>query len=239
MKRIFILLLILLWIPVLSLPLSAAHAESKTTTFIYDGSDLLSRGEEAVLTTKIHLFYDKYDMELFIYIPSPLQETDSLQKLGEQFWSTHASLPDGAVLVFCSQSKTWDIQGFGQLKEIYTKSTLKLLKKSCRSHFSNGNYYQGAESFLTVTEDAVKRAEEASDQAKTSYLWLWILLFLLILAPAAGFGVLLILKKQKVLPQSLGKIGLLQKVFPTDGTQSSEPSSQESENPQDEPCDPC
>lgn len=195
MKRITTLLLAILFLSLLALPLSAAQSDSQNSSFISDGADLLSDGEKAVLETKIKPFCAKYRMELFIFIPSPLQEGTPAQELGEQFWNTHATLSDGAVIVLCLQSRKWDIQGFGALEAIYTKDALDLLEDSCIPHFSDGNYYQGFAAFVDGTERVVK-ADAAGTPYKSPFPWFGYLLISLFVGFTIGLITVLVFKAQ-------------------------------------------
>lgn len=193
MKKIATLLLALLLITTLALPLSAA--QSVAPKYISDGANLLSHGEEAVLETKIEPFCAKYRMELFIFIPSPLQEGTPAQELGEKFWNTHATLPDGAVIVLSLSDRKWDIQGFGALETIYTDDVLDLLEDTCVPYFTDGEYYRGFAAFVDVTEQAVK-ADAAGTPYKAPFPWLGYLFLSLAIGFSAGFIVVMVLKAQ-------------------------------------------
>lgn len=157
MKRVWIFLILAL---VLILPVSAA------TTYVSDGENLLSDGEEQILSQKLQTLSDAYEIEIFL-VTADRFGGKSVEEYAEDRWAALSEGKDGILFLFSMTQRKYDFYYTGSGKSIFNSSALDKLENAVVPQLKAEAPYGAANAFVKTVQEILE------DHAKEQASWVW------------------------------------------------------------------
>ncbi len=157
MKKVWIFLILAL---VLTLTVSAAG------TYISDGGDLLSDGEEQTLSQKIRLLSDEYEIEIFV-VTADRFGGKTAEEYAEDSWEKLSKGQDGILLLFSMTQRKYDIYYTGRGMSIFDDKALDKIEEAVVAQLKAEDPYGAANAFVNITQSVL------GNYAKEQASWAW------------------------------------------------------------------
>ena len=141
-KKISVLLIFLLLIPVLSLSVSANQ-----TYYVIDQADLMSGSEEAALYERIVQIKNTYGRDVVILTVDSLNGKRA-QDFADDYYDDNGDSQDGILFLLAMGEREWYISTSGDALYALTDYGIEQLSQEAVDWFSAGYYYDGFDAFL-------------------------------------------------------------------------------------------
>lgn len=164
MKRMATVLI--LFALLLSLPLKAGAAGSP---LVVDEAGLLTAAQVRELTAASERISSEYGMDAVILTVTSL-EGKSPRAFADDYYDSHGYGYDGLLLLIAIQDRDWHISTSGKAINVFTDYGLEKLGDAIVPSFSEGDFYEGFDLFLSKSAQYMESYErgEAVDVPKRS-----------------------------------------------------------------------
>lgn len=163
---------------------------------LVDGADILTDSEEEMLLSKLDTVSEKLQFDIVIGTTYGL-DGHSIRDAADDYYDYngfgYGSNSDGCVLLVDMQGRDWWISTCGYGITALTDAGIEYIGEKFESDLTDGNYYDGFNTYIDLVEEFVVQAEsgqpyDTSNLPKEKYNWFFGILFSLVL----GFGIALI-----------------------------------------------
>lgn len=195
MKKFCTLLLAILLLLSCSFTMAASEDSPEKQYVFDDAMDLLGQAEEEKLNLLLEEISDRIDADLVVVLTDDCYDEEAAHNDANVFYRHSDFRTDGAIFYCAIEDGYWNMQGFGEIKDIFSEDVLDLLEESCLPLVREEDYYDAFLTFAETTEEVVELDRDGTPY-KGAYPWLKYLLIALVLGIVVALIVVLVLKGQ-------------------------------------------
>lgn len=174
MKKIITICLCIILLSLLCIPAIAVN------TRVYDEAGLMLNYQISILEDNAAEVWDEYEIEVVI-----LTVDDAgwdVSTYAANFYKRGDFADDGLILILSLEERDWAVEAFGEAASIFTSGRIDRIMNNVTPYFSDGQYYNGFNAFISNVRDRIIDYETNPD-AEESDLWIYV-------AIALGVGLL-------------------------------------------------
>ncbi len=162
---------------------------------LVDGADILTDSEEAQLLSKLDSVSEELQFDIVIATSAGL--SDYIRDVADDYYDYngfgYGVSADGCILLIDMEGRDWWISTCGYGITALTDAGIQYIGDQFEDDLSNGDYYDGLNTYINLVEEFVGQAEtgkpyDSGNLPKSAYNWFFGIVFSL----GAGFLIALI-----------------------------------------------